>query len=167
MANRIEVKTDANNLNAFLVYRPIEGYDKPLTREEVDQAFTIWKVKHGIDESAIERFIEMNTPDVPVPFAKGVPPKESHDAEIVFNFDFEKLKKYASGKVDRIHGNVYKNFLVKKGLLVAKRIPPQEGEPGIDVYGKKIMPKKPKDISLKKLQGENTIVDPDETKLVA
>jgi len=167
MANRIEVKTDANNLNAFLVYRPIEGYDKPITREEVDQAFTIWKVKYGIDESAIERFIEMNTPDVPVPFAKGVPPKESHDAEIVYNFDFEKLKKYSSGKVERIHGNVYKNFLVKKGLLVAKRIPPQEGEPGIDVYGKKIMPKKPKDTSLNKLQGENTIVDPDETKLVA
>jgi uncharacterized protein (DUF342 family) len=167
MANRIEVKTDANNLNAFLIYRPIEGYDKPITQEEVDQAFTIWKIKYGIDESAIRRFIEMNTPDLPVPFAKGVPPKESHDAEIVFNFDFEKLKKYSSGKVDRIHGNVYKDFLVKKGLLIAKRIPPQEGEPGIDVYGKKIMPKKPKDTSLKKLQGENTIVDPDETKLVA
>ncbi|MFP4461992.1 MAG: DUF342 domain-containing protein [Thermotogota bacterium] len=167
MANRIEIKTDANNLNAFLVFRSIEGYDKPITREEVEQALTIWKVKYGVDEAAIQRFIELNTPDIPFPFAKGVPPKESHDAEIVYNFDFEKLKKYSSGKIDKLHGNIYKSFIVKKGLLIAKRIPPQEGEPGIDVYGKKIMPKKPKDASLKKLQGENTIVDPDDTKLVS
>ncbi|HPF17336.1 MAG TPA: FapA family protein [Thermotogota bacterium] len=167
MASRIEIKTDANNLNAFLIFRPIEGYDKPISADEVDQVLTIWKVKHGIDQSAVERFIQLNTPDIPVPFAKGVPPKESHDAEIIYNFDFEKLKTYSTGKVDKLHKSIYKDFIVKKGLLIAKRIPPQEGESGIDVFGKEILPKKPKDTTLKKLQGENTVVDPTDTKLVA
>ncbi len=167
MSTRVEIKTDSNNLKAFLIYRPIEGYDKPLTRDEVDQAFNTWKISYGIDESAIERFISMNAPDIPFPFAKGVPPRESHDADIVFNFDFEQLKEYCIGKIDKVHGNVYKNFLVKKGLLIAKRIPPREGEPGIDVYGNPIRPKKPKDKTLKKYQGENTVVDPDDTRLIA
>ncbi len=167
MANRVEVKTDSKNLNAFLVYRPVEGYDKPLTRDEVDDAINRMGIKYGVNDKAVGSFVENSTPDVPFPVAKGDPPKEAKDAQILYNFDFEKLKKYSTGKTSKYERNIYKEFIAKKGLLIAKRIPPKEGEPGKDVFGKTINPKKPKDKKLSPLKGENTAVDQDETKLVA
>jgi uncharacterized protein (DUF342 family) len=130
VANRVEIKTDTNNLNAFLVYRPVDGYDKPLEMSEVKEVISLWKVKFGVDEKAIERFLELQVPDVPFPFAKGIPPKESEDAQIYFNFDMDLLKEFSAGKIERAQRNVYKDFVVKKGLLIAKRKPPVEGEPG-------------------------------------
>ena len=165
MANRVEIKTDTNNLNAFLVYRPVDGYDKPLEMSEVKEVISLWKVKFGVDEKAIERFLELQVPDVPFPFAKGIPPKESEDAQIYFNFDMDLLKEFSAGKIERAQRNVYKDFVVKKGLLIAKRKPPVEGEPGTDVFGKPIVPKKPQDKSLKVFQGENVVIDPENTKM--
>jgi len=167
VANRIEIKTDTNNLNAFLVYRPVDGYEKPLVMEEVKQVIDLWKIKYGIDENAIERFLELQVPDVPFPFARGIPAKESEDAEIFFNFDIEKLKAFSNGKIEKSRRNIYKDFIVKKGLLVARRKPPVEGEPGTDVFGKPIIPKKPQDKNLKSFQGENLVIDSENTKMVS
>ncbi len=163
----MEVKIDSNKLNAFLIFHPVDGYDAPLEKGEVSDAIKMVGIKYGIDELKIEYFVKQSLPNVPVPFAKGIPCEPGEDSRIIFNFDIDKLKLYASGKITRMERNMYKQFLVKKGELLAKKIPIKEGSNGIDLFGNDILPKKPKDISLKPLSGDNTLITEDMSRLVS
>jgi len=106
-------------------------------------------------------------PEWPYLFAKGISCEESEDAEILFNFDFEELKSFSEGKTHKSDPAFYKKFIVKKGLLIAKKIPLKDGTPGTDVFGREIFPKKPKDKNLSIYQGENTAIDSSSFKLVS
>lgn len=164
---RVEVKLDSNKLNAFLIFHPVEGFEAPLTTEETNDAIKMVGIKYGIDESKIDFFIKQSLPNVPVPFAKGIPPIEGEDSRLVYNFDMDKLKLYSSGKITRMERNMYKTFLVKKGELLVKKIPLKEGKKGVDIFGNDISPKIPKDASLIPLCGENTVIGDDSLRLVS
>ncbi|HPE68189.1 MAG TPA: FapA family protein [Thermotogota bacterium] len=153
---RIEVQIDSNKLNAFLVFHPVAGFDKPLSSEEVLDALRVKGIKFGADQEKLKQFLENPVPDVPFPFAKGIPPEESKDAQVLFNFDLEKLKLFSAGKMRGTQKKNFQRFLVKKGTLLVRRIAPKQGLPGKDVFGMTVPPRPPKDKTLNSLCGENT-----------
>jgi uncharacterized protein (DUF342 family) len=164
---RVEVIVDAQKMNGFLVFHPLPGLEKGPEKSEVEEAIRLLSIKYGIMEEKIQGFIESYIPDVPFLFARGVMPEPSQDVEIVYNFDLEKLRLYCTGKLGAGDKNSYKQFITKKGSLIARKTPPVEGKPGIDIFGNEIKPKAPKDRSLGLYQGKNTVLLEDEMRLVS
>lgn len=167
MERRVEIVVDTQKMNAFLIFHPLPDVVKNLDRGEVDDAINALFIKFGIHEERIRAFLENSIPEVPYPFAQGVLPEPSKDAEVIFNFDHEKLKLYCSGKISQKERNNYREFLVKKGSLIAKKIPAFAGKKGTDVFGNEVIPKPPKEKSLLPNKGDNTLIDEDGLKLLS
>ncbi|WP_281884363.1 FapA family protein [Paenibacillus sp. YYML68] len=94
-------------------------------------------------------FQELQAPTYqPVLIAQGVQPAPSQDAsiELYFNEQVETAYFEAGGMVD------YRNHLripsVKKGDIIAKKIPLVEGTVGYDVFGEIVKPDPPKDVMI-------------------
>lgn len=164
---RIEVKVDTNKLKGFIVFHPIEGDDSAVSVDEIHEALRVQGIKFGIIEERLQSFIQNPTPSVPVPVVSGTPPQHGIDAQISFNFDYEKLVKYSSGKSGKHHAGAYKEFITKKGQLIARKTPATQGESGKDIYGSEIPPKPGKDKSLVAQFGKNIAVDETGSKAYA
>jgi len=96
----------------------------------------------------------------PLKIAEGTPPVPPKNAQIVFHFETSPkqagtLKK--DGSID--FKNRGETISVKKGTLLAEKIPPEEGKPGLDVTGKIIDIERPKDVNVK--TGKGTSRSPD------
>jgi len=102
----------------------------------------------------------------PLKIAQGTLPVPPKDARLVFHFETN-LKKAGTEKKD---GSIdFKNrgeiISVKEGTLLAEKIPPEEGKPGLDVTGKIINVQKPKDIIIK--TGKGVTKSPDNLQVFA
>jgi len=164
---RVEIIVDAQKMNAFLVFHPQEGDNRGPQKSEVEEAIHAQNIRFGIKEEKITAFLSAYIPDVPYLFARGVPSESCQDADIVFNFDLDQLKVFCSGKLAHTDKNLYRNFIVKKGALIAKKIPPVEGKAGTDVFGSEVHPKVPKDKSLVIYKGKNTALIDSDLRLVS
>ena len=122
-------------------------------------------LKHYIKESGIQHGLVKNKVlkewlknkkkrRRPLKIAEGTPSVPPKDARIVFHFEINPKQ---SGTLKKDGSIDYKNrgetLSVKKGTLLAEKIPPEEGKPGLDVTGKIIDVGKPKDAVLKTGKG--------------
>jgi uncharacterized protein (DUF342 family) len=125
-------------------------------------------IKYGIvnDETISDYLENKESRDTPLKIAEGKLPEQGVDATIKYHFDTDPLKigtLKEGGSIDfKDRGNIPQ---VKKGDLLAEKIPALEGKPGHDVYGGYLSVQKPKDKSLKR--GKGTSVSEDKLKLVA
>jgi hypothetical protein len=125
-------------------------------------------VRHGLPGDAeIESYLRENAQSGhPFRIAEGTPPQPGMDARIVYHFDTDPLKVGTikdGGNIDfRDKGEIPQ---VGKGELLAERIPPEEGVPGITVSGREVPPPKPRNRKLRK--GKGTELTEDGLKLVA
>jgi len=113
-------------------------------------------IDHGlVDNSTLKQWIQnKKMRRRPLKIAEGTSPVPPKDSRIVFHFEIN-TKKAGTEKKD---GTIdYRNrgeiISVKKGTLLAEKIPPEEGKPGLDVTGKIINVQKPKDINIKTGKG--------------
>ena len=102
----------------------------------------------------------------PLKIAQGTDPVPPKDARIVFHFETN-IKKAGTEKED---GSIdFKNrgetISVKKGSLLAEKIPSEEGKPGLDVTGKVIDVPKPRDTHIK--PGKGVSRSPDNLQITA
>jgi len=118
---RVEIIIDAQKMNAFLVFHPPDGDTRGPERSEIDEVVQAQNIRFGIMEEKINAFLSTYIPGVPHPFARGILAQPCQDADIVFNFDMEQLKAFCSGKLSQSDKNLYRNFIVKKGTLIAKK----------------------------------------------
>lgn len=167
MERRVEIIIDAQKMNAFLVFHPPDGDTRGPQKSEVDEVVQAQNIRFGIMEEKINAFLSTYIPGVPHPFARGILAQPCQDADIVFNFDMEQLKAFCSGKLSQSDKNLYRNFIVKKGTLIAKKIPAVEGKPGTDIFGSEVLPKAPKDKSLLIYKGKNTALIDNGLRLVS
>lgn len=106
------------------------------TVEMVKEALVARNITYGIDEKAIEKGVQSFDPFV---VAMGIPPQPGKNARIIKNYDLGikgRPKEIAGGRVDYKDMNLF--VLVKKGQLLARRIPQTEGVPGRDIFGVEI-----------------------------
>ncbi|WP_029545617.1 FapA family protein [Selenomonas sp. AB3002] len=128
---------------------------------DIQEALEAKKVVFGINLNAIKKGAQALNPFVA---AQGVPPQHGENAVIERKFDLGVKGRPVIDKYDRVD---YKNLnlfvLVKKGDVLAVRIPQTQGVPGRNVLGAEVMARngRPLPLPLGKgtaQQGENTVI---------
>ena len=138
-----------------------------ITEEEL-AAFLIAKgVRSGVQHDVLRRIAEKPQLffDGPVTVATGTAPVPGKDGYIRLFFGTEDR-----GPVVREDGTVdFKEVVrlanVKAGQMIAERVPPEPGVPGIDVTGEPIPPKQGKEVWIK--PGKNVVLSPEKSALYA
>ncbi len=124
------------------VLRPGPG-GPDLAYEEIMAALDARGVVFGIQEDVIRRLVDYPRYNDPVRVAEGKRPVNGRNAEIKYNFNTDHSHidlKEKNGRVDFKDLDIVQN--VAAGQILARKVPPDEGEPGSTVTGK-IMPAKP------------------------
>jgi hypothetical protein len=120
----------------------------------------------GVKEETIDRFVESPTYREPILVAEGVKPVNGRDARIVYNFETEpgtvKLKE-TDGKVNFKELNLVQN--VVEGQVLAKKNPPEQGQPGTTVTGTHLPAKDGADVALQ--VGKNVKLSEDKRTAMA
>jgi len=140
----------------------------PFNIQDVKDHLQIKGIKYGIvDDKQISAYLENKKNwDTPIKIAVGKSPDFGKDAEIKFYFDIDPLKIGTvknGGVIDfKDRGDIPQ---VKKGDLLAEKIPAVEGHAGHDVYGRYLAVSKPQDKTLRK--GKGTSISEDKLKIYA
>ena len=103
-------------------------------------------VKYGVYNSMIEAFLKEMAPGKKYPVAEGQPAVPGRDASVVYHFDLPA----EGGDAARNQGSAagYEGGripFVNKGDLLAERVPPEDGKPGITVFGQYCSPPSSRD----------------------
>ena len=139
-----------------------------LTLQDIKEYLETKGIKYGIvmDEDISDYLENKESRDKPLKIAQGKLPEPGADATIKFHFDTDPLKVGTvknGGSIDfKDRGNIPQ---VKKGDLLAEKIPAVEGKAGHDVYGRYLAVPNPKDKALRK--GKGTSVSEDRLKMFA
>ncbi len=136
----------------------------PCSREEILNILSGEGVFFGIDVAAVDT-LSAAPLGTRVVVANGIPRKPGSDASIRYKIRLSKRApvETADGKVDFKELDLVKN--VRRGQVLAEKIPLSLGEAGKDVKARESPPKKVSDVELP--AGKNTTVTPDGMKLVA
>ncbi len=137
---RLDVSKDGMVAKARF-YAPSDGGNE-LSKEEILNDLKVKEIVFGIDEAAIEEFL--NTRDYCRTFtvATGKEVKEGVNGSIEYFFNTvpdKKPKLNKDGTVDFFNLDIISSC--SEGDVLARIIPPEEGEDGKDIYGSFITPK--------------------------
>jgi predicted Zn finger-like uncharacterized protein len=136
--------------------------------KDIREYLEIKGIKYGIvDDEIISDYLESKERrDTPLNIAEGKLPEHGVDASIKYHFDTDPLKIGTlknGGSIDfKDKGSIPQ---VKKGDLLAEKIPAVEGTAGNDVYGRYLVVPKPKDKALRR--GKGASVSEDKLKIFA
>jgi uncharacterized protein (DUF342 family) len=164
---RVKVYLDNSQMEAYLtVYGPANG-GTPVSLEQAQAALTENGVVEGIMIEAVNQALQPDDWEKTILVARGRPAQDGVDGSIEYKFPQvnEALKPIVmeDGRVDYKTLNLFHN--VVRGQLLAVRIPPQPGVPGITVRGRTLLPKGGKNVVLPR--GKNTVVDESGNQLYA
>lgn len=137
---KVDVSQDKMQATARF-YAPSEGGEL-MTKEEFLNDLSYMKIVEGIDEAAIDNFFRNRQYCTDIIVAKGKEPRHGTDARIEYFFNVDlKIKPTMNedGSVDFFHLNTINHC--NKDDLLARLIPEDLGEPGINLYGEKIKPR--------------------------
>ncbi len=132
-----------DGLSAYLV--KTDNFDKNTKVQDIFDILEKEKITFGIvDYTLVGGFIKSKTfREKPFRIAKGLEPEQGKDGEIKYFFDTDRLKPGEideDGKIDfKDRGDIP---YVKKGTILAEKIPMVKGKDGKNIFGK-IIPVKP------------------------
>ncbi len=146
---RFEVRTEEKNMKALLRVELPRGRGKRVTAEDITNYLKEREITHGLKKEEIEKAVKEGTKGDFVDVAEGTPPVKGKDAEIQEHFEHKEAKPVIKedGTVD--YYNVENITNVAEGDILAARVPPEDGIPGVNVYGEEVPPEPPKDKLLK------------------
>ncbi|MFD2670076.1 FapA family protein [Marinicrinis sediminis] len=165
----IQVDVSSDRLEADLAFKPADDDEMVLTVGEVEQFLNAKGIKHGILSDVLAQicadpssyYLTKST------IALGQAPVDGKDGiiDLIYPTENEELapRKTGDGAVDLKEVRRLNN--VSKGQPIAKKIPPEEGTPGISVSGDAIPCKNGKEARFK--IGKNVVCDPDGSTLYA
>ncbi|MGE5416623.1 MAG: DUF342 domain-containing protein [Acidobacteriota bacterium] len=155
----VKVFISGNSMEGYLtVYGPRDG-GNPVQLEKAVQALKDAGVVEGINLQGVKDAVtEFNWGRATV-VANGTPAVDGDDGRIEYKFALpqDKIKpaELEDGRVDYKNLNLIHN--VQRGELLAVRVPPKLGTPGVTVTGKPVLPKAGKNVLLPR--GKNTVND--------
>lgn len=143
----VAVEITDQDMKAYMVVSPPGPGGADLTYDDIISYLNANDVIHGIKEDVIKRFIDYPIYNDAVLIAEGTKPKNGRDARIIYNFrtDHSQIElKEKDGRVDFKELDLVENVVA--GQLLAKKIPPEEGQNGRTVTGMAIPAKSGDDI---------------------
>ncbi len=148
-----------DRMKLFFLNLPRVNMDMP-TQQEIDR----YQQKNNIvfDIKFSEEHLEMKPMEHPV-VCEGKLPGESIDASIEENFSIDKTigTMDEQGKIDFKERNLYTSIGADE-LLATKKLPIR-GKPGLDIFGKEVLARMPKDVVLR--NGPGTKVEKTEEEM--
>lgn len=164
----VNVEMTPDRMIGVISFVPPDTGGRSLSYEEVHKAIEDKGIVSGIKEEDIKEIVKVKKYNYKYVIATGQPPQNGEDAKIIFSFDEKGLNKLRprqndDGTVDFKNLDGMKN--VKKGDLLATKIPATDGVNGYNILGKVLKGRKGKDARLP--QGKNTIISADGLKLLA
>ncbi|SHG93271.1 DUF342 domain-containing protein [Tepidibacter thalassicus] len=123
-------------------------------------------IVYGIDEKVINDTIQRKDFNKLIEVANGLKPVTGENGFIKYYFDINRERKAKideNGRIDFKELNFVEN--VKKGQILAEKIPPKEGLDGINLKGEKIKANKGKDVNFK--LGKNVKISKDGLKAIS
>jgi len=163
---RVRVMLTKDKLKAMVSLSERESHEPEITAEEILKALSEAGVSFGVDNEAIEKGLSQKEYGKPFMAARGIPVKKGDDAQIEYLFDtIHEIKptEDKDGRIDYRNMNFIRN--VKKGTVLVKKIPLQDGVNGTSVDGCEIQAPRGRDYFIK--AGENTRLSEDKCELVA
>lgn len=162
----INIKVTADRMYAIGRFYPPSKNGSRMSREEIISTIENNKVVFGVNDDAIDEFIENPEYCKNIVIAMGTKPVEGSDAYITYNFQTDRKAKPQlndDGTVDFHHLNNISN--IRKGDVLAVLTKEDPGVPGTDVLGMMVNPKKVKHLTLK--HGNGISVTEDGLQLIA
>jgi hypothetical protein len=157
----IEISPDG--MEAFLEAGNVSA---GISRDQIDAALNRDGICHGLIEENMQMILREWPKVFRVLVAQGIPPENGTDAQL------RMVKQYKDSLAPKITEEGHVDFKrldliepIEAGEVLQVRVPPTEGRPGYDVFGKVIKPEPGADVRLSK--GANTTVSNDGTKLLS
>ncbi len=162
----VEVKVSNDKLEAYLDYIPALGGEK-ITTEEVLERVREEGVVFGIREEEFKEEFEQEQELKEFLIAEGEEVIPGKDGEIELNFDLERKERKVNIQEDGSADfyNLDRIINVDPEDVLAKKIPPKEGELGTTVTGEEIKPDPVIEAAFK--PGENVKISEDGTELIS
>lgn len=157
---------DPDGMKAVAVLYPAMKGMPEMDMAELQADLNHKKVKFGLINENIQNMFNQKEFFRPVVIAVGQPPVDGYDAQLIYNFNTEivaKPKVNEDGSVDFHQLDLINR--VSAGDVVAKIIPENPGEPGKNIYGIEVKPKKVYRKVFK--HGRNLKISEDGTELVS
>jgi uncharacterized protein (DUF342 family) len=169
LVESLQVTVSEDKLQAYLVFKRVEG-DFKLTTRELEQYLLSQGIKNGLQTDTLyliaqrpqDFFFTQNI------VAVGTPPQQGIDGYV--NVLYGESDDQSHRPTEREDGSVdYKDVKqlanVKAGQLIAARVPPESGKAGKAVTGEDILPKEGKEANFK--IGKNVVVNPEKLSMYA
>lgn len=162
----IHVSITDMNMTAVCSFIPPSSDGKRLGKSDIINTLNQKKIIYGIDEAAIDAFLESPEYLTDIVMAKGLEPRHGTDARIEYYFNTD-LKARPTlnedGSVDFFNLNIINHC--EKDELLAKLYPEDRGDDGCDILGSRIKPRSVKHDILR--FGKNIRQSEDKTELYA
>ncbi len=155
-----------DNMVAYIRFYPPSNGGKVMSKREILAELHKENISFGIIEKVIDVFFVARQYCLNIPIAKGTKPVLAEDTKIEYKFNTRPLAKpkmLEDGSVDFHELNLFTK--VNEGDVLAVLIPHTYGQPGKDIFGKEILPNKPKIKTLK--YGKNIDISEDKTKITS
>lgn len=136
-------------MKASIILTPPGPGGCDLSKEAVLSFLRNNHVIFGVLDEALQSIEDKPVYRTPILVAEGAKPQNGHDADIIFNFETDKnklrLKEASDGRVNFKELGLIQNVVA--GQPLARKNPPEQGQPGRTVTGKVIPARNGKDIS--------------------
>lgn len=161
-----DYRMSADRMKVEAVFYPPFAGAAMLSASEIIKDLEYLGIKHGIDNSCIESMLSEREYGRVYYVASGTAPREGHDGYIEYKFNTElkpRPKMNDDGTVD-FHTLENINH-INKGDVAAVLHREDRGDNGIDVTGRRVLPKKVKHVVFK--YGKNLIQSQDGSELIS
>lgn len=164
----ISIEISKDKMLGVISFTPPSEGEERLTEDEIRSAIAAASITTGIIEDDLKELCQKHQYNYKYIIAKGKLPQDGQDGYIKFNFDVEGLKQLKpkineDGTVDLKDLSAVKN--VKKGDVLARKVPATEGEDGYNILGQTLRGKRGKEARIPK--GRNTVILEDNLTLVS
>ena len=164
VSEKARVQVSQDRMTATIRLYPPSNHGKMFDKKDIMGELTYAGIRYGIAEPILDSLIKTPIYCRDITVAKGKDVIEGTDAKIDYHFETNPLAKpklNEDGTVDFHQLNLFTT--VEKDQLLATLTPEFLGEEGIDVFGKKIYPRKVKKLTLK--HGKNIRLSEDKLQM--
>lgn len=163
---RVEIKTDDNGKTAVMTIHAPQGEGADVTMAMADEEIKRFGIVNGLDRMEVKSLVKDKLYEYPIIVAECTPPQNGKNGYITFRFDKEhKLKPHQNEFGEANYRELNAIVPIRKNDIIADVVPPGEGIPGTDIFGRDIpaRPGVPAKVSL----GRNTLLTLDGRQIVA
>lgn len=160
------ITVSPDKMVAYMRFYPPSTGGKLMDKREIIAELERAGITYGIADNIIDVFMSARQYCLNIPVAKGKKPIYAKDTQIEYYFETKPLAKpkmLEDGSVDFHELNLF--IPVSKGDVLAKLIPHEQGQNGIDIYGENVLTNSPKVKHLK--YGRNITISEDKTVLTS